>query len=237
MFFEVRKLKAWYCKGKNVLDGIDLKVEKGRVIAILGVNGAGKSTFLKTIVGLHKKFEGEIHFEGKSIDPANDLDAKRRRFYIGDEPELFNEMSALEFIKAIHVIYKKKLNLNRFKELIELFEFEKYVSEECKNLSLGNKQKVLIITALLLECEILILDEPLIGLDVMAIENFYKEIRKYAQNEKTVILSTHIIEIIDNICDEVFILDKGNIKESFKISKNVNTKERFFGIVKNGGDI
>lgn len=233
MLFEVKNLSAWYTKENNVLNGVNLQVHSGKIVAVLGVNGAGKSTFLKTIVGLHKKYKGEIFIDGRSIDPEKDLEAKRKRFYIGDEPELFGEMSPMEFINTVHILYKRKVNLDRFKELTELFEFEKYVNEDCKSLSLGNKQKVLIITAFLLECDILILDEPLVGLDVMAIENFYKEIRKYVQGNRSVIFSTHIIEVVNNICDEVAVLDNGNIKEWFKVSDSINTKERFFRIVKN----
>lgn len=231
--FEIKELKAWYDIQHMVLNGVNMKFENGEISTILGVNGAGKSTLLRTIVGLHNKYEGSFVKDSQSINPSKSMDFKRSFFYISDEPIILEELHAIDFIKLIHIIYKKKINMSRLEELVEIFEFGKYLNEECKTLSLGNKQKTLIILGFLLDCDILILDEPLIGLDVMAIENFYNEVKNYVKKGNSVIFSTHIIDIVKNISDRVFILDDGYIKDTFKVSDNVNIKERFFGIVKN----
>ncbi|MBC8062524.1 MAG: ABC transporter ATP-binding protein [Clostridiaceae bacterium] len=237
MCLEVINLRSRYIKEKYVLDGVTFTAQKGKVNAILGINGAGKTTLLNILAGIHENYDGEIFIDGKRIHEARSLEVKRKKFYIGDEAILFDEMSALQFIEYIHVIYKRKIDEVRLRELAEAFNFEKYLFEDCGKLSLGNRQKTLLITALLIQCEILILDEPLLGLDVMAIENFYKEIRNYAKEGRIVIFSTHIIEVVNNISDKVFLLDKGRIKESFDVGDQVNIKAKFFEVINDDGGI
>ncbi len=237
MCLKVKNLIFSYIKGKNVLAGADFEAEKGKVSAILGVNGAGKTTLLNILAGIYTSYGGEVFVDGELISKKNVMKIKRKFFFIGDEPILFEEMTALQFIKYIHAIYKKNLDYGRLTQLSQKFQFEKYLCIDCGKLSLGNRQKALIITALLLQCEILILDEPLVGLDVMAIEIFYDEIRSYAGDGRIVIFSTHIIEVVSNACDNVFVLDKGRIRDSFEVTDEIDIKSKFFEVLNYAGDI
>lgn len=227
---EVKNLYSSYDNNRNILNNINFKITKGKITALLGVNGAGKTTLLNTIVGLHPYFNGIININGKTkLDISNNI-IKKERFFISDNPLLLTQLTPMEFITFIHSTYNKNINKNRFEELVVKFEFSKYLHTPNDNLSLGNKQKVLLITAFLLDCPLLLLDEPLVGLDIIAIENFYKEIKNYTKNGNSVFLSTHIVELVNNICDEVIILDQGNIKSHLSC-KDTDIRQSFFEMI------
>lgn len=227
---EATNINSWYNINENVLNNIDFSLEKGKIVALLGVNGSGKTTLINTIVGIHKNFRGSIKINNDN--KINSTKVKRDRFFISDTPMIFIHMTAMEYIKFLHLIYKKKIDIKRLNELIELFEFSKYIDVNNDELSLGNKQKVLLIVAFMLNCPLLILDEPLVGLDVLAIENFYNEVKKYVSKGNTVLLSTHLIELVENVCDQAIIIDKSKIVDKFNC-EDINIKSHFFEVISN----
>lgn len=230
---EINNFNCWYSKEKVVLNNINLKLNRGEIVALLGKNGAGKTTLLNSIVGLHKNWDGVIKLEGKVLSKDMNIENKKDRYYIGDKVELLEELTSMEFMNFIHHIYNKKLDKDRLNYYAKIFDFESYINEKIQKLSLGNKQKVALITGFLINAPLFILDEPLVGLDVMAIETFYKEAKNYVRQGNTMLFSTHIIDVINNIGDGVYILDKSTIEGPFKINKDSNLREMFFKVIEN----
>lgn len=230
---EINKFNGWYNKEKVVLNNINLKLNKGEIVALLGKNGVGKTTLLNSIVGLHKNWDGVIKLKGKMLSKDIKIENKKDRYYIGDKVELLEELTSMEFINFIHHIYNKKLDQYKFNYYIEVFSFEPYITEKIQKLSFGNKQKVALITGFLINAPLFILDEPLVGLDIMAIEAFYKEAKNYAKEGNTILFSTHIIDVMNNIGDRLYILDRATIEGPFNINKDSNLREMFLKVIEN----
>lgn len=230
---EINNFNCWYNKEKVVLNNVNLKLNRGEIVALLGKNGAGKTTLLNSIVGLHKNWDGVIKLEGKVLSKDMNIENKKDRYYIGDKVELLEELTSIEFMNFIHHIYSKKLDKDRLNYYAKIFDFESYINEKIQKLSLGNKQKIALINGFLINAPLFILDEPLVGLDVMAIETFYKEVKNYVRQGNTMLFSTHIIDLINNIGDKFYILDQSTIEGPFKINKDSNLREMFFKVIEN----
>lgn len=229
----IKCFRAWYNKKNPIIENGFLNIENGEIIALLGRNGAGKTTLLNSIVGLHHSWEGEIKLRGRNLTNKNEIENKRNIYYISDGVELLEELTPREFINFIHDVYNKELDKDRINYYVDVFSFKECVDEKIKNLSLGNKQKVALITGFLIEAPLFILDEPLVGLDIMAIEVFYKEAKNYVKDGKSILFSTHIIDIIQNIGDKVYVLDRGKIEGPFPIKKNLDLRQMFFKVIEN----
>lgn len=224
----IKNLDIWYEKDKYVIKDLNLELKEGTIYGLLGVNGAGKSSLINTICNIHNSYSGEIYILNNNIK-RNDKDTKKLRYYVPDYPLLFEEMTPISFIRLVHKLYGKKFDKDKLSDYIKMFNFEKYINMSIKSLSLGNRQKVQIISALILDTPLLILDEPLVGLDVLSIEVFYRELKQYCRNGNTVLLATHIVDIIDNVCEKVIILNDGNIKNIIDVNENEDIRDIFFG--------
>ena len=134
----------------------------------------------------------------------------------------------------LHNLYKKRFNQEICKEFAEKFEFSRYLNARIGNLSLGNRQKVVIIGGLMIRAPLLVLDEPLLGLDVTAIERFYDEIRLYADQEHAVIFSSHIIDILEHVCTNVIFLNNKRIIENIVLDSEVDLREEFNRVIECG---
>ncbi|BFH14132.1 ABC transporter ATP-binding protein [Paenibacillus melissococcoides] len=231
MILEVNHLHGWYTKKKPVIEDVHLRIEEGSICALLGANGAGKTTLLHILASIHSQYSGEIRYCGEKLTPGNSLRLKRHRYFIPDHPELFDEMPSIAFMELVHRLYGKRLDTDRLAELCAAFSFDAFLHRKIGALSLGNRQKTALINALLLQCPLLIMDEPLVGLDAVAIETFYRELRAYAAQGNAVLLSTHLFPIVDRLCDQAFILHQGTIEECVTISERRSVKERFFRVI------
>lgn len=209
---EVKNLVKTYGNFKAV-DGISFTAENGKITVLLGPNGAGKSTTIKSIAGL-LKFDGEILIDGYD---NHDIEAKRVFGYIPEAANLYDNLTVREHLSFIKKAYDVKDD-GYEKELLSLFELEEKVDVTAKELSKGMKQKLSMMMALVTRPDSLLVDEPMIGLDPMAIENTLKLLKKLKDNGVAVLISTHIIDIIDDIYDEAYIIDKGVLKAH--VSKN-----------------
>lgn len=203
---EVRNLVKKYGNLKAV-DGISLKAENGKITVLLGPNGAGKSTTIKSICGL-LKFDGEILIDEHD---NHSVEAKRVFGYIPEAANLYDNLTIEEHVKFIQKAYRVENN-EYVAELLKLFELEDKVKTPAKELSKGMKQKVSMMLALISEPDSLMVDEPMIGLDPKAIENTLELLKKLREKGTAVLISTHIIDIIDDIYDEAYIMNKGKIE-------------------------
>ena len=225
MILKIENLAAWYEKDKNVLDGVTLQVEAGSIVGILGKNGQGKSTLLNTITGIHENYNGNIIINGESAISTTKV--KRLRYYVQDIPVLFDELSPMSYFTMLHNIYRKEFRKELCEAYAEKFEFTRFLNTRIGNLSLGNRQKVVIIGGLLIRAPLLVLDEPLLGLDVTAIEQFYEEIRLYADQEHAVIFSSHIIDTLEHVCTKVIFLHDKRIVREIALEKETDLREEF----------
>lgn len=206
---EIKDLKKHYGK-IQALKGINLTVEEGEVYGFIGPNGAGKSTTLRIIMGLLHKNSGEVKLLGE--DPwVNSVKLHRRVAYVPGEVNLWPNLTGGEVIDLLGKL-RGGFKREHKDELIKRFKLEP--RKKCGTYSTGNKQKVALISAMVLDVELYIFDEPTLGLDPL-IEGVFREcIRELQEAGKTILLSSHILEEVEALCDRVSIIRDGEIIES-----------------------
>ena len=210
---ELQNLSAWYSEGKNVLSGFSLQLRPHEVVGLIGLNGAGKTTFLKTLSGLHEGFRCDgIRLNGQAAS-FRDKGFKLCRYTVFAEDNSFQYYTFREYLSYVAAAYKKELP--DVAELVQGFQFEDYIDTLLKDLSTGNKKKVFLITAFALKRPLLLLDEPVNGLDFQSTEYLYQLIAGYKEYG-TVLFSSHILESITLTSDRVLVLEDGQIRRSFE---------------------
>ena len=203
---EVKNLTKKYGKFKAV-DDISLIARNGEITILLGPNGAGKSTTIKSVTNL-LKFEGEVSIEGH---PNNSLEAKQSFGYIPEAPILYDLLTIDEHVEFIGRAYKSKDYKKLADHYIKLFHLEEKRKKTVKELSKGMKQKVSMLLALIISPRALLVDEPMVGLDPASIEETLHLLVQLKEEGVAVLISTHIIDVIDDIWDEAYIMNKGKI--------------------------
>lgn len=209
---------------QKALDAVSFELKKGEIVGLLGPNGAGKSTLIKCICGLLKPDNGTILIKGKS----NQKGYKWKKFigYLAENNPLYEDMYVKEYLSFVSDINQK----GDLDQLIEQVGLKSEAHKKIGNLSKGYKQRVGLAQALIHEPDVIVLDEPTNGLDpnqLIGIRQLIKSLGK----EKTVLLSTHLMQEVDALCDRVIILDKGIIKEDLSISdfkKQYDSLEKAF---------
>lgn len=211
---QLAELKAWYDPEKQVLKGLDLILEEHSVIGLIGLNGAGKTTLMNVLCGLHTGFSSnEQKFSGKNFS-FKDKEFKEQRYIVFSEDESFGYFSFDEYIAYVFGCYNKKPDKTYIDELVEKFGFGDYRSTFIKDLSLGNRRKVYLITGFALKLPLLLLDEPVNGLDFNSTEALYDLIAGY-KKFGTVLFSSHILESVTLTSDKVLVLENGIIARSY----------------------
>ena len=213
---ELQNLRAWYSEGKNVLSGFSLQLRHHEAVGLIGLNGAGKTTFLKTLSGLHEDFHCDsIRLNGQAAS-FRDKGFKLCRYTVFAEDNSFQYFTFREYLSYVAAAYKKELP--DMAELVRGFHFEDYTDMLLKDLSTGNKKKAFLITAFVLKPELLLLDEPVNGLDFQSTEYLYQLIAGYKEHG-TILFSSHILESITLTSDRVLVLEDGQIRRSFEGSE------------------
>ncbi len=220
---ELRNLKKYFANQKAV-DDISFSLEKGKIFGLLGPNGAGKTTVIRMITGIFYPDEGEIIFDGKKFDPINDVG---RIGYMPEERGLYKKMKIGE--QTMYLAQLKGLPrseaLRKIKQWFIRFEMESWWNKKVEDLSKGMSQKLQFVTTVLHEPKLIILDEPFSGLDPVNTNLIKDEIYKLAQNGSTIIFSTHRMEQVEEICDQIVLVNKGKkildgtvkaVKQDFK---------------------
>jgi Cu-processing system ATP-binding protein len=209
----------------TVLDGLDLEIKKGGIFAILGPNGSGKTTLIKCLLGMVIPNKGEITYNGKSV-----LKKWKYRNNLNYLPQIANfppNLTVTELIKMVKNLRPKESNE---KELIELFGLKEFLNKKLGNLSGGTKQKVNIVLTFMFDSDLIILDEPTTGLDPISLIHLKELIQKEKAKGKTIMITTHIMSVVEELADEiVFLLDgkiyfKGSI-DALKQQTNNNNLE------------
>ena len=200
---------------QTALNTINIEINNNEIIGLLGPNGAGKSTLMKSIVGALKIDEGQIIFNGKDIR-KNEIEAKKNIGFLPENNPLYDEMYVKEYLSFVADIHQ--VSKHRIDEVIELVGITPEKSKKISQLSKGYQQRVGLAQAILHAPDLLILDEPTNGLDpnqIIEIRNVIKEIGK----EKTVILSTHIMQEVEALCSRVILIHQGNIIQDSNIEE------------------
>ena len=213
---ELQNLSAWYSEGKDVLSGFSLQLRPHEVVGLIGLNGAGKTTFLKTLSGLHEGFRCDgIRLNGQPT-AFRDKGFKLCRYTVFAEDSSFQYFTFREYLSYVAAAYKTALP--DVSGLVRGFHFEDYTDTLLKDLSTGNKKKAFLITAFALERPLLLLDEPVNGLDFQSTEYLYQLIAGYKEYG-TVLFSSHILESITLTSNRVLVLEDGQIRRSFEGSE------------------
>lgn len=211
---------------KEVLKGLNLEVYKGELFGFIGKNGVGKSTTIDCLIGAKKFNSGEITVGGFDIKTEG-LDAKSIFGYVASEPTCYEEMKGrdyLEFIASIYGLSETELQTN-YKYLCNRLQLDiKELNNPIAEYSHGMKQKLCLVASLLHSPEIWILDEPTVGLDIMAVEELKKMMREYANHGNTVFVTSHNIELVAKICDRVAIINDGKVKALFDLNRDPNKR-------------
>ncbi|MEP7252401.1 MAG: ATP-binding cassette domain-containing protein [Ginsengibacter sp.] len=204
---ELQNLKKYYATQKAV-DDISFAIPESTIFGLLGPNGAGKTTLLRMITGIFYPDSGNIIFEGKKFDPANDIS---RIGYMPEERGLYKKMKIGE--QALYLAMLKGLSrhdaMRKIKEWFVKFEMESWWNKKVDDLSKGMSQKLQFVTTVLHEPRLLILDEPFSGLDPVNSNLIKDEIYKLAKMGTTIIFSTHRMEQVEEICDKIILVNKG----------------------------
>ncbi len=211
IIISVKELKKFFGDVKAV-NGISFDVKKGEIFGLLGPNGAGKTTTIKLLLGLLEPLEGTIKI--MDLNPEIDeVQIKSRVGYVSEEPLIFKSLTPKDLFNFIASI--RKLNAEetseRAQEYLESLGALEYYEQLIATLSHGNKQKIQIVSSILHDPDLLILDEPLSGLDAKSVKVVKEIIDIHIENGGAVLFSTHIMEIAEDLCDRIAIMNRGKI--------------------------
>ena len=208
----------------KALDNVSLTIKKGELFGLLGVNGAGKTTLIKILCGLTKKTSGKISINNFNLD--KEIDKIKEIIDISpQETSVANNLSVKENLEFFANIYNNN-NTTTINEIVDIFNLREVLNQRAKTLSGGYKRRLSIAIALISKPKILFLDEPTLGLDVFARRELWKIIKKLQKNI-TIILTSHYLEEIENLCDRVAILSNGKLIQTGtieEIKQSTNTQ-------------
>jgi len=197
----------------TAVDGIDLHVPRGELFGFLGPNGAGKTTTLRMIAGILQATSGQVEVAG--IDLARDpVAAKARLGFIPDRPFIYEKLTGAEFLRFVAGLYGQegKQVEHRAHELLALFDLEEWRDELVESYSHGMRQKLIISSAFVHRPEVIVVDEPMVGLDPKAARILKDLFRAYTQRGNTIMMSTHTLEVAEGMCDRIGIIQGGKIR-------------------------
>ena len=204
--------KSYKGSGRLALDSLSLTVNDGEIFGFLGPNGAGKSTAIKCMTGILSFTEGTVKICGVDIN-EDPVGAKKKIGFVPDEHLLYEGLTGRQYVNFISDIFgvDKSRREELTKKYADEFGLSDRLDETISNYSHGMKQKIAVIAALVHEPDVFILDEPMLGLDPKSAYILKKTMREYADNGKTVFFSSHILEVVEKICDRVAIIDGGKL--------------------------
>ena len=201
---------------KKILKAINMKIYEGDIVGLIGPNGAGKTTFIKTILNLYKEREGEVFICGINIDQ----DFEKAISNVGcviENPDLYPHLSGYKNIKIVSLLNNIKDD-EYIEKIVKLFKLNARIKDKVKKYSLGMKQRLGIVCALIKKPKLLILDEPTNALDPLGIKELRDIIKNISEDMNvTVLISSHILSEIENICDRIVIIDNGYIIDEIDI--------------------
>lgn len=197
---------------KIAVDNLTIHIEKGEIYGFIGHNGAGKTTTIKAAIGVLNFDQGEIYINNISIKD-NPIECKKLLAYIPDNPDLYDYMTGYQYLNFVSDIFKidVKTRKERINKYADLFEITKDLGNQINTYSHGMKQKLAIISAWIHNPQLVIMDEPFVGLDPIASHNLKQMMRELCDNGGAIFFSTHVLEVAEKLCDKVAIIKDGKL--------------------------
>ena len=194
------------------VDGVSLRIERGQFFGFLGPNGAGKTTTIKMLTGLYAPTSGSCLVNGFDVQ-KNPLAAKQSIGYVPDQPFLYEKLTGREFLYFVGGLFRlSKADLRvRIEEYVDIFETGDFVDKRAEESSQGRRQRIVLTAALLPDPKVLIVDEPMVGLDPRSARLVKDLLKKRTEQGVTIFMSTHLLEIVEELCDRIAIIQRGRI--------------------------
>ena len=216
------------------VDNLNLNIQKGELFAFLGPNGAGKTTTIKALTGLLNPDSGTIEICGHNMEESP-LKAKSLMGYVPDVAVFYEKLTSIEFMKFIGDLYgiDKKILYDNTVELFNTMELEPFANAQIEELSHGTRQRLAIAASLCHEPEVFVIDEPMVGLDPLHARVVKQELQKRCQNGLTVMMSTHLLNVAEELADRIGIIDGGKLialgtLEELRMGKDAEALEEIF---------
>lgn len=228
---EIKNVSKTYNGEKKAIHQVSFDIQDGEIFAFIGHNGAGKTTMIKSLVGILDFEEGDIFVNHKSIkkDP---IGCKLEMAYVPDNPDLYENMTAIDFINFVCDMYDTPVNIRKenIEKYAKMFEMNDKLHDDISSFSHGMKQKIALIAALSHNPNVLIMDEPFVGLDPKAVFDMKNVMKEMTKEGKTIFFSTHILDVAEKLCDRVAIIKNGNIVKIGKMKdiKGDSSLEKVF---------
>ncbi|MFD3261295.1 ABC transporter ATP-binding protein [Paenibacillus lentus] len=209
---QVEELSGGYSLGRPVLHDIQFEVQPGEMVGLIGLNGAGKSTTMKHILGLMTPHRGGVVIQGKTRDEEPEIYQSSLAF-VPESPLLYEELTVREHLEFAARAYNvdQKDYAERSERLLKLFHMEEKADSLSMHLSKGMKQKVMIMCAFVARPPLYIIDEPFLGLDPLGIRSLLDFMLEMKESGSSILLSSHILSTIENYCDRFIVLHKGRV--------------------------
>lgn len=210
---EIDHISKSYNKGVvRAVDDLTLTVPPGEIFGFLGPNGAGKTTTIKMIVGILKPEKGTIRIAGLD-NRAEALRCKAMTAYVPDEPEIYERLKGIEYLNFMGDVYgiSGGERRKRIEHWLEAFELSRAVADPIQTYSHGMRQKIILTAALMVKPRVLVLDEPMVGLDPRSSHLLKEAMREHCDGGGTLFFSTHIMEVAERLCDRLGIIHKGRL--------------------------
>jgi len=199
----------------TAVDDISLSIEKGQFFGFLGPNGAGKTTTIKMLTGLYEPTSGSCLVNGYDVQ-KQPIDAKRCFGFIPDQPYLYDKLTGREFLFFVGGLFSLPAGTVRRKvdEFVERFELSKFIDKRAEEYSQGMRQRIVVSSALLHDPQVLIIDEPIVGLDPRSARLVKDTLKQKTREGMTIFMSTHLLEVVEELCDRIAIIKDGRIIHS-----------------------
>ncbi|WP_022770221.1 MULTISPECIES: ABC transporter ATP-binding protein [unclassified Butyrivibrio] len=209
---EIKNYSKSYDGGKKAADNVTLTVESGDIYGFIGHNGAGKSTTIRAVVGVLDFDEGEILIDGHSVKDEP-MECKKITAYIPDNPDLYENLTGIQYLNFVADVFdiSAKDREEKIKKYADLFEITDALGDQISSYSHGMKQKVAIISALIHDPKLLVLDEPFVGLDPKATFTLKEIMHEMCDRGTAIFFSTHVLDVAEKLCNKVAIIKKGKI--------------------------
>ena len=209
---EIRNYSKSYTEGKKAADDVSLTVMSGDIYGFIGHNGAGKSTTIRAVVGVLDFTEGEILIDGHSVKDEP-MECKRVTAYIPDNPDLYESLTGIQYLNFVADVFDISAaeREERIRKYADLFEITDSLGDLIGSYSHGMKQKVAIISALIHNPKLLVLDEPFVGLDPKASFTLKETMHEMCRQGTAIFFSTHVLDVAEKLCNKVAIIKHGRI--------------------------
>lgn len=234
---EIKNFSKSYTNGKKAVDNLNLTVEAGEICGFIGHNGAGKSTTIRSVVGVLDFTEGDIFIDGHSVR-QEPLECKSVTAYIPDNPDLYEHLTGIQYLNFIADIFAidEAVRTETIKRYGDMFEITSDLGSLISSYSHGMKQKVAIISALIHKPKLLVLDEPFVGLDPKAALTLKNIMKEMCAAGSAIFFSTHVLEVAQKLCDKIAIIKQGSIVAFGKMEELVqdsSLEEVFMEVTEN----